>query len=218
MNKGLKISLIVLSVLIVLITVAGYVALKIFGEAFGADCEKSSSWTIGQYEIQEYKCLGWAGPHYYQLHLYKDGKEIAENGYKLDSCSIRFNPTNDLYLCLNICNNKVSELRPRKKEIDLQKVDSIIMMSGIDSHKTKKMTKQNAERFIKDWNKSVVSDYREGNIDSLFYPNYQYKIIVFEKGDKKQFTAFNFLVGDDSNWIYYIAEDSDKEYFNRLWK
>jgi hypothetical protein len=71
MSKGLKISLIIISILIALIISAEYFALKTVGEAFGADCEKNNTWTVDEYEIIEYKCLGWAGPHYYPIDLKK---------------------------------------------------------------------------------------------------------------------------------------------------
>jgi hypothetical protein len=218
MSKGLKKALIIISIFIVIIIGGGYFALKMFGEAFGAECEINNSWTVKEYEIIEYKCLGWAGPHYFPLDLKKNGKDFASSGYKMDSCNIRFEPNNGLYLILNICNGEITELKPQKKEIELQKVDSIIMISGTEPNKTRKLNRKKSEQFAKDWNKSKVSDYREGNLDSIFYPQYQYKIIVFEKENKRQFTAFNFLIADESNWTYYMTNDSDNEYLNRLWK
>ncbi|PQV44731.1 hypothetical protein CLV33_11810 [Jejuia pallidilutea] len=217
MSRGLKIALIIISILIVLILGGGYFALKTIGEAFGADCEISNTWTINEYEIIENKCLGWAGPHYYPLDLKKNGEYIASSGYKLDSCNFRFEPKNGQYLILNICDKEITELKSHKSEIDIEKVDSIIMVSGIDPNKRIKLNQNKTERFVKDWNKSKVSDYRDGILDSIFHPNYQYKLIVFENRKKKEFVTFNFLIADESNWTYYITNDSDKDYMNRLW-
>jgi hypothetical protein len=105
MKTGLRITLIVIPVLLVLVVAGGYVAVRIFGKAFGTECEQSSSWTINEYKIKEYKCLGWAGPHYYPLELYRDDRKIIEGGHKIDSCTIRFIPANDIYLKFNICDN-----------------------------------------------------------------------------------------------------------------
>ena len=91
------------------------------------------------------------------------------------------------------------------------------MVSGVESNKTKKLNRIKTERFIKDWNKSKVSDYRDGILDSIFHPNYQYKLKVFENGNKKEFVTFNFLIADESNWTYFIKNDSDRDYWNRLW-
>lgn len=127
MKKGLKITLIVISVLLVLVVVGGYLALGIFAEAFGTDCERSSSWTINEYKIQEYKCIGWAGPHYYPLYLYKDEKKISVGGYKIDPCTIRFIPSNDVYLKFNICDNTLVQLRPKKVPLAVAIIDSVII-------------------------------------------------------------------------------------------
>lgn len=120
MNKGLKITLIIVSIFILLIISIGYFALEMFGKAFGSDCKKNNSWSVKEYEVVEYICLGWAGPPYYPLYLNKNGKEIANNGHKQDSCIFTFKTYNDLYLKLNICHNEITKITPPKKEIELQ--------------------------------------------------------------------------------------------------
>jgi hypothetical protein len=127
MKRGLKITLIVVSALLLLLVAGGYMALRIFEGAFGADCKSSSSWTIDEYKIEEYKCLGWAGPYYYPLKLYRGNKKISEGGHKIDSCTIRFIPVNDVYLKFNICDNTVEELRPKKVPLVLDVIDSVII-------------------------------------------------------------------------------------------
>ncbi|WGD34022.1 hypothetical protein [Olleya sp. YS] len=221
MNQGCKKTLIILSIVFGIILIGGFFiskkALNLFGEAYGADCEISYTWTINEYEIIENKCLGWAGPHYYPLDLKKNGEFIASSGYKFDSCNIRFEPKNGQYLIINVCDKKITEFKSQKTKIEIQKVDSIIIVSRIDPNKTKKLNRIKTERFIKDWNKSKVSDYRDGILDSIFHPTYQYKLKVFENGNKKEFVTFNFLIADESNWTYFITNDSDKDYMNRLW-
>jgi len=139
MKKRLKIFLIIIFSIISLIIIGGYILLKIFVGAFGTDCEKTNSWIVKQYRIQEIKCLGWAGGPYYQYTLFTNTKEIVSNGNKIDSCCISFMPTNDLYLRLNVCNYEIIELRPQKEKINFKNVDSIIVISTIDSLKSKNL-------------------------------------------------------------------------------
>ncbi|MCB0397188.1 MAG: hypothetical protein KDD36_11065 [Flavobacteriales bacterium] len=114
LSQSLKIALIVLSVLLTLILIGGYMALKIFGEAFGSRCEPSNNWTVGEYNIQERTCLDWAGPRYYPLSLYKDGNKMTGSGSKIDSCNIRFTIEKDLCLNFNICTNQIKEILPNE--------------------------------------------------------------------------------------------------------
>ena len=107
MSKGLRITLIVVLSVLFLAAVAGAVAVKIIGEAFGTKCEKSRSWIVREYRIQEYQCLGWVGPQYYPLDLYRDGKRISQNGYRVDSCTMRFIFRNNNFLELNHCASRV---------------------------------------------------------------------------------------------------------------
>lgn len=217
MNKGLKIALITISIFIILILSGPYIISKIISEAFGPDCEIHNTWIVKEYEIVEYKCLGWVGPHYFPLDLHKNGEYMTTNGVKLDSCNIRFTPKNGYHITLNTCNHQITELKAQKNKIDYQNVDSILLTSKINSNKTKKLNQIKTETFIKDWNNSKICDYREGSLDSIFHPNYHYKLNVFENGKKREFVTFNYLIVDQSNWTYYITNSSDTEYMNRLW-
>ncbi len=217
MNKGLKISLIVISIIIVFALIGGYVALKIFEEAFGTDCEESNRWTVESYEIQEYRCLGWAGPYYYSLYLYEHGKEIAGNGHKLDSCTIRFIPRKDLYLKFNTCSKQVTKLTPDKKLLDLNKIDSIVMVN-IELKQTKTLTLENIQKFVRKWNKAPVFDFRDN--DNSFYPNSAYNFKVYHNGHERSFETGSFMIKDNDNWSYTFlekGEETSNQKFDEIW-
>ena len=179
-------------------------------------CEEIKNWKIGDYKIVKSKCLGPAGPHYYPLSLYKDNKFLGENGFQKDTCTTTFQADNDLYLIFDICQNTVVEIKPQKKQIDLTSVDSVQIYSNT-LNQTKLLAKSQLQKFIKDWNNSKVSDYRSGHIDSVFYPTFQYKLIVYSGTNTKEFLGGNYLISDRTNWTYYINGKEDINYFNKLW-
>jgi hypothetical protein len=179
-------------------------------------CEDVQEWKIGEYRIVKSDCLGPAGPNYYPLTVYKNKKYLGDNGYQKDSCTITIQPDNDLYLVFNICDNSFSEIKPAKKEIDINNVDSITMFSN-QLKESKFLSKKQIENFVNDWNKSKPSDYRDKKLDSIFFPTYQYKLTVHLRNDKREFLCFNYLINDRTKWTYYISKNEDTDYFNKLW-
>lgn len=212
MSRPVKITVIIISILLTLIVLGGYIALKIFSEAFGADCEKSNNWTIGAYKIQEYKCLGWAGPHYYPADLYKNGKRIDKGKILKDSCYFRFRPEDDLYLKFNICDSSFTEIRANKLQLHIDKI-SLVSIRNCQTGKTKALGEKAIKKFAEDWNESKISDYRYQ--DPVFYPNKEFEIVVSHKNDEIKFIGCNNLIADESNWVYFMA-NNDTTYFDRL--
>jgi hypothetical protein len=215
MNKGCKRTLIVISIIFATILICGYFTLKTFGEAFGEECDKTENWTIKEYRIQEYSCLGWAGPRYYPLYLFKNGKELPSTGYRTDSCLISFNPKKDLHLKFDICENRIERFEPNKKNIRLGSTDSIRMFSKT-LNKSKKLTSEKIKLFEKQWKLSKPRGFRE-DIDSVFYPDFQYKISVFKNGKEKEFLTFKYLINDRTNWVYTLEDEQDNAFFEELW-
>ncbi len=179
-------------------------------------CEDVQEWKINGYKIVKSKCLGPVGLHYYPLSLYKDKTFLGENGFQKDSCTITFQPGNSSYLIFNICDNSLSQIKPDKKEIDLKTVDSVQMFSNIFKQ-TKLLSLKQIETFIKDWNKSKVSDYRSGNVDSVFYPTIEYRLTVWADTNKSEFLCRNYLLSNRTNWTYYINQKEDTSYFDKIW-
>ena len=217
MNKGLKKSLIVGTILLVLIFIGGHFALKFFGEAFGADCEKSNSWSVGEYEIQEYKCIGWAGPYYSHLYLYKNNEELSENGKKLDSCTMRFKIRDSLYLKLDICNNRITQLKPQKKLLDFNEIDSIIMFS-IELNTEKVLKADDIKKFVQMWNNAPAFGIRDE--EKPFYPNASFIIKVYTTDSLREFETGNWLIKNDGNWVYSFLESGEKtnvKKFEKMW-
>ena len=166
-------------------------------------CKDIQEWKIEDYRIVKSNCLGPVGPTYYPLTVYKNKNHLGDNGYQKDSCTITIQPENDLYLIFNICDNSLSQIKPDKREIEINNVDSIAMFSK-EMRISKYLTKSQIGKFIKDWNNSKTSDYRDKNLDSIFFPTYQYKLTVHMKNEKREFLCFNFLINDRTKWTYYI--------------
>jgi hypothetical protein len=179
-------------------------------------CEDVQEWTIENYRIVESRCLGPAGPPYYPLSVFKGSKSLGTTAFQKNSCTITFQAKSDQYLFFDICNNKLTELKPDKKQIDIALVDSIKMFSN-QLNENKLLSKKSSEKFIKDWNNSKTSDYRDKPIDSVFYPTYQYKLTVYTKKGLREFLGANYLISDRTQWTFYINADEDIEYFNKLW-
>ena len=215
MNRGSKITFIIILTILVLILIGGYFALKTFGEAFGEECNKTKNWTIQEYRIQEYSCLGWAGPKYYPLYLFKNGKEFPSAGYRIDSCLISFNVKKDLHLKFDICQKRIERFEANKENIRLGSTDSIRIFSN-NLNKSKKLTSEKIKLFEKQWNSSKPSGFRE-NKDSIFYPEFQYKISVFKNGKEKEFLTFNYLINDRTNWVYTLEDEQNSAFFDKLW-
>lgn len=96
--------------LVILIVTGWYLFLYVVSAAFRPECNNNRIWKIDGYEIIEKKCLGFAGPHYYLVYLYKDKKKIDELTFISDStCLIKFKPENSDTLTFNICENKLEK-------------------------------------------------------------------------------------------------------------
>jgi hypothetical protein len=181
------------------------------------ECKYNRQWDIEQYHIVEANCIGPVGPRYYPVSLYKGKKLIKGQGYKSNDCSVEFQPSNDLFLSFDICNNTYAAIKPARQKIDIKIVDSAFIFS-LEKY-TGRLLKTNAiSGFIKDWNKSEPLDYRSGNPDSVFHPSFQYIILIYTPGKTYEFMAFNHLVSDRTNWVYSINRKDDPDYFDKLWK
>jgi len=212
-RKVSHIFLIAAGVAIIGIVTAVYFGLKNISLT---DCEEKESFYVQDYEIVKYSCIGPVGPFYYPLDLYKNDKLVDKNGFQLDSCHIRFIPRSDLYLKFNICDQTITELQPIKKVVDLNVIDSASIYSK-KLARTKNLTDNQIKSFVLDWNKSEVSDYRNKHLDSIFYPDYQYKIKLFSRHTVREFTAFSFLISDESKWTYYMTDPDNTAYFKLIW-
>mgnify|MGYP001000835984 FL=1 len=107
MSKGIRTVLWVL-VSIVLIGVVGW---KIFTYTIGAmgtpKCSNHRVWKVGEYDIVEKQCLGFAGPHYYPVYLFKGGVEISMITYLEDSCEAMFVVGVGDTLVFDLCANRI---------------------------------------------------------------------------------------------------------------
>lgn len=107
MKKFIFYALTIISITVVVLVVGYFIFMSVFVSAYKTDCKKHRQWKIGDYKVSEYKCLGWAGPHYYQFFLYKGGEKISVSGSKLDSCTVEFKLSEASSIKFNICNNRV---------------------------------------------------------------------------------------------------------------
>ncbi|RYD79312.1 MAG: hypothetical protein EOP53_09845 [Sphingobacteriales bacterium] len=105
----LKVALTIISVLLLVVFIGGYFLLKIFGEAFGEHCEKFNTHRVKEYTIEEYQCIGYAGPPFHKYILKINEKEIASDGQRIDSCTFGFRKSDDIKLKLNFCQQEIFE-------------------------------------------------------------------------------------------------------------
>ncbi len=112
-------------------------------------CKQIQEWKIGEFRIVKSDCLGPAGPNYYPFSVYKGKRHLGSNGFQKDSCIITIQPEDDLYMVFNICDNSLSEIKPEKKEIDINEVDSITIFSN-QFKQTKPLSAKQIERFVRD--------------------------------------------------------------------
>ena len=212
MDKKFKINLAIVLIFITLIIIGANMVFRFLGGAFSPTCEKSEHWSIAEYKIQRYQCLGWAGPYYYPACLIKNGKIIDENKYIRDSCFFKFRPKEDLYLNFNICNKSLTEIQANKQKLDIEKI-SRIYIKDLNSGLTKNLERKAIKKFINDWNRSKISDHCER--DPIFYPAIRFELYVSSEGDEIKFNGFKNLIADESNWVYYIHKN-DSTYFDQL--
>lgn len=75
------------------------------GFGYGTQCEETSIWLIGEFQIQERTCIGYAGPHFYKYDLLKKEKVLVFDVTKIDSCHVEFEF--DSVVKFNLCENKL---------------------------------------------------------------------------------------------------------------
>ncbi|MCB9223244.1 MAG: hypothetical protein H6582_03620 [Crocinitomicaceae bacterium] len=177
---------------------------------------EDSEWNIEEFTIIKQRLIGPVGPPFDEYSLCLDNQKIGQSG-KFNTCEISFQPENDLYLKFNLCDSTLFRSVPEKKEINPDDLISAKMYSTKENRE-KSISKEDALELIEDWNNSSPSDYRNKPLDDIFHPNYQYSIIFELHSGVREFRAFNFLINDRTNWVYYISDGSDLEYFDRIWE
>lgn len=105
-RKQLRILAISITALCFLGFIAWKVFLAIIGSAFGTECEPHRSWTIEEYTITEQRCIGWAGPAWFPLQLYRDNKEISAVNARSQRCIVTFELENGESLFFDTCKQK----------------------------------------------------------------------------------------------------------------
>ena len=216
MKKGCKITLIIFSIIIIGGLIGGYYFLKKLGESFGSECELTNEWTFQEYQIKEYRCIGWAGPPWYPMDIYQNGKKIASDVIRKDSCLIRFRKNKQLYVDLNTCENSVSSFKTDKILLNLSAIDSIRIYSRKEN-RVKMLNEKEIGKIVRDWNKSEVLDYRDKPFDSLFYPDFHYKLYIYQNGSETEFITGSHLMASKNKWTYLMSHKMDTDYFNEIW-
>jgi energy-coupling factor transporter transmembrane protein EcfT len=61
-----------------------------FASAIKDKCEIHREWKIDNYYIVEKQCIGFSGPNFFPVYLYKDGKEIDKSFIMDSSCIVQF--------------------------------------------------------------------------------------------------------------------------------
>jgi len=192
---------------------------KIISDAYGTDCEKKQNWNIGKYKIQEYECIGFAGPHYRKFDLLENEKIIDDYVSMTDTCTINFQKQNDLIIRFNLCSETITELRPQVERLNFSNIDSIqIYLDSMD--KTHRLSLEQTKILVNDWNKRRVNGYSEQPFDSAFsrnpvYTSYYYQLTIFSNKIRNHYYGRDNIILDSLNWKYLIGESDKEDYFRK---
>jgi len=180
-------------------------------------CEFVKEWEVSNYKIIKSMCPDLVLAHYYTYDIYLNDKRKG-NVKQVDSCTFTWQADRDIYLTLNACDNTINEIKPIKKRLAINLIDSITIFSN-EQGKVKLLTVRQIETFVNDWNNSIVRNYYSNSLDSVFsiFPAFQYRLPVFEDEIKRQFYGYNYLILDDSKWQYGMSKNKKLEYFHNYW-
>ncbi|HRP32921.1 MAG TPA: hypothetical protein PKV73_13565 [Agriterribacter sp.] len=180
-------------------------------------CEAVQEWEVSNYKIIKSMCPDFVLAHYYTFDIYLNDQRKG-NVKQVDSCIFNWQAGNDSYLTLNVCDNSINEIKPIKNLLTLNSIDSITIFSN-EQNKVKQLSAKQIETFVNDWNNSVIRNYYDNSLDSVFsiFPAYQYKLTIFYGENKRQFFGYNYLILDDSKWQYVMSKNKELEYFHNYW-
>jgi hypothetical protein len=180
-------------------------------------CEAVQEWEVSNYKIIKSRCPDLVLAHYYSYDIYRNDQRKG-NLEKIDSCKFGWQSSNESYLILNICDKTTNEIKPTKSNLTLNLIDSVTIFSN-ELNEQKSLSNRQIESFVKDWNKSIVRNYKNISLDSVFstFPAYQYKVTVFESETERHFFGYNYLVLDTSKWLYIMNKDKNLNYFHSYW-
>jgi len=95
-------------VTVVIVGIGGWNILLHFVSAASREkCDTNKVWEIENYKIIEKQCIGFAGPYFYPVHLYKNNTEIDQIAYKSDSCIVEFSDKDGKTLRFDLCSNRM---------------------------------------------------------------------------------------------------------------
>ena len=141
-------------------------------------CEPEEQWQVRDYLIVKSKCPDMVLAIYYAFDIYYGEKRMG-NVSQLDTCVFTWQVDNERFLTMNVCENSITELKPKKILLNPDNIDSVTMFSN-ELKKTQLLTEIQIKP-TKDWNKSITRYSNE--LDSAFhrFPAYQYKLKFFKR-------------------------------------
>ncbi|MFY7669761.1 hypothetical protein ACOSP6_01600 [Tenacibaculum sp. MEBiC06402] len=190
-----------------------------FFTSCGKPCETLEVWKIKDYVITKKECPDMVKTSYYSYSIYRNNEKSKMTAYRKDSCTFTWQAEKDRFLILDVCKNRVSEIKPKKNLFDLKKIDSGLIYSNTQKQ-IKKLTLEQIQKFTSDWKNSKIRGYSEEPFDSAFsfYPAYQYKLTLYSGLNKTEFYGYNFLILDSTNWKYEISNSENLDYWNHYWE
>lgn len=108
-RKRWKVLLWVTGIFVIFVLAPLFLYYYLFLKNLGTECFDNQIWEIEEYQIIEKRCVGFAGPQFYSVYLYKNDEKIYEfQGSILDSvCVIEFKPESGKKLIFDICEKKL---------------------------------------------------------------------------------------------------------------
>jgi hypothetical protein len=191
-------------------------------------------WNIEEYRIIYSRKLGPVGSHYYQYDVFKKKKHLSYTTilFDNDSCLLRFREKNHYYVDFNLCQQNKKILRPDKKKLGLNTIDSItirpydsirlvplgkpfpepyfdtLITKNFDPTLTKKLNQKEIKVFVKKWNNSKAN-----GLDRLS-KSYEYQMTIYSKDSVRKIKILNNYLTENENWSYESKED---DFYITLW-
>jgi len=183
------------------------------------ECKVIEEWRVQNYKIEKKQCPDLVLAHYSRYDVSIDGKTNGISASRIDSCIFTWEAESENFLIINVCENTIKELKPHKIPLYPKLIDSVTLFSR-ELNQTQILKRKQIEKLAGDWNNSKTRGYSDEPFDSAFsvFPAYQYRLVVFSKGTKRPFYAYNFLILDSSNWKYEMSKTGELEYFHSYWK
>lgn len=180
-----------------------------------AKCKKVNLWKIGDYAIEEYDCKNKSITRPETFWLFKNDMKISEKGVRgfRNKCRFEFPVNREHHIQADICDWKIQEFRPNKKELIASRIDSAVIYKML--YKTpKRLSNEQIEALVTEWNVAKPNSKQLGGETTMAI--YNYEIELYQQGVKRELFTISSVIGEQGDW-YYVLKNK-RGFFDRMWK